>query len=374
MRKIITIFIFIFSFKGFSKEIKGEISGFGHLPKDGVVDYVFTVPSLNSNTIPFFHIDHQMQGSLETIKILGRTYKVPSFLSFPKQKEKISFITITVEKKSFSTNLISIETGLQSLHAKVSIKKLRSLSKNFKLIPFVSQFQSLKYEPHLTKSFYKLDYSQNIIPLSFKHKLIANKNHESYNLFYIALHRKNDEFLFTDMKKAQKDRHLELNSPTSEKPHIMNLLTHKMKKNYMEAYLETFLENKSPSAQSLHLMYPDQIHQIPEFLSLLPDLTLSKSILSTELPKKTEHIQAYGMQVLLWKVKSFYYKKRKLTQIKKLISKMHFENWRTSIDVSEFENLEKGHYFWQVVFQGRNPQVSQDPQFFTTNLLEFEVK
>ena len=53
---------------------------------------------------------------------------------------------------------------------------------------------------------------------------------------------------------------------------------------------------------------------------------------------------------------------------------MHFKDWLTQIDISEFDNLEKGSYFWQVIFQGRNPKVTEDPQFFTTNLLEFEIE
>ena len=367
------------------KSLKGKITGMGKLPKDNIVDFVAITPTLNEKNLPYFHIDHLFQGDVDKMTVAGRSLKVPSSLSLPKQREKFKGIpfSITLKKETFRTYLLPHEHSFQATHAKVNTRKINR--SNLHLLPFLSDFHRLKHVKDLTKDSYVLDYSHSTLPVQHQHNIPIHDHKPNHEMFALSLEKFDNELLISDMKQVKKDKPLNLKTTKKQNPYVLFLI--KQKPNPLRLYIphhlltmadlpleqETTTEQTVP--QSSYIAAPEALMPHHEFLPLIskPALSSDSQMLQLKKPKLPRSIKKAGAKVYLWKVHSFYYKKRKVSEFKELLEELSFSRWPSEVDVSNISSLTPGDYRWQVVFQGKFRN-SHSPQFFTTNMTSFKIE
>ena len=368
------------------KSLKGKITGMGKLPKDNIVDFVAITPTLNEKNLPYFHIDHLHQGDVDKMTVAGRSFKVPSFLSLPKQRERFKGVpfSITLKKETFRAYLLPHEHSFQATHAKVNTRKINR--SNLHLLPFLSNFHRLKHIKDLTKDSYVLDYSQNTLPVQYQHHIPIHAHKLDHEMFALSLEKFDNELLISDMKQVKKDKPLNLKTTKKQTPYVLFLI--KQKPNPLRLYIPHHLLNMAGEGlplepqtteqtmpQSSYIAAPEALMPHHEFLPLIskPSLSSDSQMLQLEKPKCPRSIKEAGAKVYLWKVHSFYYKKRKISESKELLEELSFPRWPSEVDVSNLSSLSPGDYRWQVVFQGRFRN-SHRPQFFTTSMASFKIE
>src|SRR5690606_11826396 len=59
-------------------EVKGEISGFGNLPKDGYIDFGLAISSVEPQTALNFNISQIISNESDTVSIMGQELDIPT--------------------------------------------------------------------------------------------------------------------------------------------------------------------------------------------------------------------------------------------------------------------------------------------------------
>ena len=81
--------------------ISGITTGFGSLAKDKWADVSVVAPMFRREQLVGFDLSYVISDQMDQMKVMGRTINIPSNISFPKQKEKYGWFTITLNKPSY---------------------------------------------------------------------------------------------------------------------------------------------------------------------------------------------------------------------------------------------------------------------------------
>ena len=79
--------------------ISGITEGFGSLKKDKWADVSVVAPLFSREQLIRFDVSYLISDQMDTMKVFGQKFSVPSNISFPKQKEKYGWFTLTLNPK-----------------------------------------------------------------------------------------------------------------------------------------------------------------------------------------------------------------------------------------------------------------------------------
>ncbi len=82
-------------------EVKGVTSGLPVQDKDGYVDFGLVMPAFSKMDLLAFDMNAVISPQSDRISAMGQDIDVPSNVSLPRQSEKYSFFTITLDKPSY---------------------------------------------------------------------------------------------------------------------------------------------------------------------------------------------------------------------------------------------------------------------------------
>jgi hypothetical protein len=82
-------------------KVAGQVTGFGPLANDDVIDGALAVPSLRPTDLLSFQLDHFVAPS-EEMEVGPVKTKVPGNLFFPRQRESYGILPLTIERNPFS--------------------------------------------------------------------------------------------------------------------------------------------------------------------------------------------------------------------------------------------------------------------------------
>lgn len=84
-----------------SYEVAGETQGHPVVDKDGMVDFGLVIPAMSKTDLLAFDMDAVISPQDDVISTLGQEIKVPSNVTLPRQKEKYSLFTATLDKPNY---------------------------------------------------------------------------------------------------------------------------------------------------------------------------------------------------------------------------------------------------------------------------------
>lgn len=82
-------------------EVKGGTQGLPIVDKDGFVDFGLVMPAFSKIDMLAFDIDKVISPQTDRISAMGQDIDVPANISLPKQSEKYSLFTITLDKPTY---------------------------------------------------------------------------------------------------------------------------------------------------------------------------------------------------------------------------------------------------------------------------------
>ncbi len=107
-----------------TKAVTGKVTNIPVADKDGKGDFAFVLPPLNKQEILAFNLNSVLSPERETITVSGNDISVPTNLSLPKQKERYSIITVTLNKEHYKVGLTRAESRLFTARGQFPFKKV----------------------------------------------------------------------------------------------------------------------------------------------------------------------------------------------------------------------------------------------------------
>lgn len=124
-------------------EMSGATTGFGPLEKNNIADFGLVIPSLTKRDLFSFSMDKIISPEMDAIEIAGFESKVPSNLTFPKQRESY-VIPVTFEKERY--RMYFAEKGpkkVYALHGKFPFKEV--IDKIRTKVPFATLINHFEF-------------------------------------------------------------------------------------------------------------------------------------------------------------------------------------------------------------------------------------
>lgn len=122
--------------------VPGNVTGYGRITKDKIVDGAIVIPSLRAGDLLSFQID-QLIGPNEAMRAGPLTSEVPSNFHIPRQRENYGIFPITLEKEEFGVYLREgINEELSAIAFKAPFDELVDQAQNgapfTRLLPLVN--------------------------------------------------------------------------------------------------------------------------------------------------------------------------------------------------------------------------------------------
>ncbi|MFK8137561.1 MAG: hypothetical protein AB8E15_04285 [Bdellovibrionales bacterium] len=107
------------------KKLTGITTGFQDLSKDGFIDFSLAAPLFKREHLSRFDISYVISNQVDEMSVIGRKVNVPSNLSFPKQKERYSFINVTFDKPGYTLEFAQKGVyRIGAMHGRFPFKKV----------------------------------------------------------------------------------------------------------------------------------------------------------------------------------------------------------------------------------------------------------
>lgn len=123
--------------------ISGITEGFGSLKKDKWADVSVVAPLFSREQLIRFDVSYLISDQMDTMKVFGQKFSVPSNISFPKQKEKYGWFTLTLNKPIYRMPFYFSGTyDLIALHGRFPFEKtIDKIRNNENIFSVVNDFQ-----------------------------------------------------------------------------------------------------------------------------------------------------------------------------------------------------------------------------------------
>ncbi|MEC9282613.1 MAG: hypothetical protein VX642_07865, partial [Bdellovibrionota bacterium] len=123
--------------------ISGITEGFGELKKDKWADVSVVAPLFSKEQLIRFDVSHLISDQVDIMKVFGQKIRVPSNISFPKQKEKYGWITLTLDKPTYRMPFYFAGTyDLIALHGRFPFEKtIDKIRNDENIFSVVNDFQ-----------------------------------------------------------------------------------------------------------------------------------------------------------------------------------------------------------------------------------------
>ncbi len=96
-------------------EVKGQAKNLPIIDKDGFVDFGLVMPAFSKADLLAFNMNAVISPQTDTISVMGFKVPLPSNISLPRQAEKYSLLTITMDKPNY--RIYFGDQGIQRVYA-----------------------------------------------------------------------------------------------------------------------------------------------------------------------------------------------------------------------------------------------------------------
>ncbi len=325
-------------------EVKGSISGFGNLPRDGYIDFGLAVATLEPKSALNFNISQIISDESDTVSVLGQKLDIPTNVFVPKQRESYGFISVTIEKAFYRLfydfpGTYTAQATLGRFEFKKVADKLKGGQSFFEVVndfelnsvgtaSFVisKPNEALNIQANTTKLIPAVDF---ITPMP-----------KSGLLFGLTMIEKGTMLQPSDIKVRENKKQMLLLPENIKTSKILlvnaDKITNKDSSELSESITTTLVDSTNlPSAVLL-----DRV-QAPK---------LANNALQLDVPKATPNVRAFATYVALSNV-SKHRQNNVLVQSSDTEWEIYSAGWIDSIDLPEITNVHPSQR-WQVGFYG----------------------
>ncbi|MBC87243.1 MAG: hypothetical protein CL677_08705 [Bdellovibrionaceae bacterium] len=297
-------------------EIKGLATEFGNLRKDGWIDFSLVLPALTRNDLLDLQMSTIISPETDTLDLpFGKDQEVPSNVTFPRQKERYSFITITFEKPFY--RFFINEPGVYKMtatHGKVKLRKMIDDAEDDKsLFEMINNFVFIGGGTRdVVVNDNMVDQDIAVNEYQFDHSIPAASPQldPGVGILTVALSERDGLLIPTDMKSLGSQQSIEMKTLNDGAPktlvHYMRLDDLRAQSTHLRKELFASAEN-SPSrtmslAQSSLVIQESGFGEAPEFLDLVEGPLLSETALNFTPPRHLRGLEAVATRVSLQEV------------------------------------------------------------------------
>ena len=188
--------------------LSGITTGFGSLERDRWADVSIVAPLIQRHQLISFDLSHMISDQMDTMSVFGRSVSVPSNLSFPRQKERYGWFTITLDKPSY--RLPMSEAGVvpvMALHARFpfesTIDKMRAGESMLKVVNDFSITQGALHRIDMGGNNFSQDLAINRIPFSQSLELMSPELRNNEFSLLIALNESSEGFFSSGIRYSE---------------------------------------------------------------------------------------------------------------------------------------------------------------------------
>lgn len=243
-------------------EMSGITNGFGSLEKNNIADFGLVIQALNKRDLFSFSLDKIISSEMDIMSIAGFDAKVPSNLTFPKQKESY-VIPVTLEKERY--RFYFNEPGskkVYALHGKFPFTDVVDKIRNkvpFPMLINYFEFTNASLRDVIIAGPTVINLPVSDLSFTEEETVIPPKVNADNYILTIAL-MENQGYLYpTDLHKVENSNPIRLKGLFNSSRYLLSMLkrneANKTKSNFSDAL-------------SLELV-PHRHNQTPNFLNLL---------------------------------------------------------------------------------------------------------
>lgn len=269
------------------KELSGIIRGYGSIKTDDRIDFAITMRAFPRSMFASFDLGQIISEKSDEMKVIGKTVEVPSNISFPKQKERYAFLTVTLDKPSYTIPLgEENKDKIVTIHGKIPFKKSVDYARNDKdmleLINDIRLKQLGLYDINTSTSMTKdLNVNQESLIAAFQVRNTAIPN-GTLNVA-IALNMLDGYYYPTDIKRMNANDMVSMLSTKNPNRFALGVITpNKNKKT--EAAIEL---NSAISVNFISIGLQNHF----EYLPLIQAPTFSNGVLYMNIPSSNLNLQ-----------------------------------------------------------------------------------
>lgn len=343
-------------------ELKGQTTGFGSLPRDGIVDIGVVFPALTHLEASTLQISHLISPEMDRISVIGQSADIPSNFTIPKQRETY-IIPITLEKSQYRTYVATPGTHkIASVHARFPFRDVIDDFRNgksfFDVINKI-EFRELSVKDiELTQPSESMNLPINEIPLKPAVSLTAPDFHSSYAMLGVSMMEQDGMYVITDVKRFQPNEKRNLMAATTRAPGIVVSI---LARDDSADFTATGADMEEMTAVTTKANQSQAI----EFLPIVGRPELRDRTLVLTPPFATQNIEPAVTYASLVKVEVISNRDMKLEK-KTLQWELYADEWVSNLELPEMppvgmagEVSAEGKMRWQILFGGHEAGSNQ---------------
>lgn len=247
-------------------EVKGVTSGLPVQDKDGIVDFGLVMPAFSKMALLSFDINNVISPQFDRIEAMGQTIDVPANIALPRQSEKYSLFTITLDKPAY--RIYYGNTGVNRVFAargrfpfKSTVDALRGGAEFYELINSFNINGGAVRDIEVKSGTTRLDMPTRELNFTAKQDVMAPAFRSDEMFIAVGVANQSGYLIPTDVKKIENGKKMGLNTlPGSE---LMVL-----------GVLKKTAEMKSGGDRMSATLLPFTAGAAPKMLPLIPNPTL----------------------------------------------------------------------------------------------------
>jgi hypothetical protein len=196
--------------------LKGQMTGFGALPRDGFLDIGVVFPALTRGEASVAEVSNLISKDTDAMSVFGQTFQVPSNMTFPTQTETYIF-PIKFDKPDFRFSAPESRTWkIAATHVRFPAKKvidqLRAGNSFFDLINELEFRETSVNDVNLAADTSAV-FAVNTLKLEPAYGVTAPDYLPPYSMLSVALSESDGLYLVSDVKRVDAKGQAQLAAP-----------------------------------------------------------------------------------------------------------------------------------------------------------------
>ncbi len=248
-------------------EVRGSTQGLPIQDKDGLVDFGLVMPAFSKLDLMAFDINNVISPQFDRITAMGQDIDVPANISLPRQSEKYSLFTITLDKPTY--RIYYGQTGVNRVFAargrfpfKSTVDALRNGAEFYELINDFKINGGAVRDIEVKSAQTKLDMPTREINFTDSKGLVAPQFRADEMFLAVGIANQSGYMIPTDVKKTSQGQKLTLNTMPDSEQMILGVL-------------KKTADMKSGGDRMSATLLPFVSGVAPKMLPLIPDPTIA---------------------------------------------------------------------------------------------------
>lgn len=207
-------------------EVKGQAKNLPIVDKDGFVDFGLVMPAFTKADLLAFNINTVISSQTDNISVMGFKVPLPSNISLPRQSEKYSLLTITMDKPNY--RIYFGNQGVQRVYAakgkfpfKSTVEQIREGKEFYELINSFSITGGVIRDIESKSASNILDLPMNELSFTDKTQVKAPVIGSDEIFVSMGIAQQSGYMIPTDIKRQTSNSVQSLNILAGTKPYIL---------------------------------------------------------------------------------------------------------------------------------------------------------